>query len=145
MLNKSRYLAVFGLLSVALGLVWGMWFPINKALWTSSYVLLTSGFAAFILATFIYLLDLKQWRLWSAPFLVFGANSIAFFMFAGVVGRLVIMFKIGDVSAKAWLYMHVYQPLFGNVNGSLAYAISFLLLSYLVMLMMFRKHIFWKV
>ncbi|MFQ3193053.1 MAG: putative acyltransferase, partial [Paraglaciecola sp.] len=78
-------------------------------------------------------------------FLVFGANSIAFFMFAGVVGRLVIMFHIGEVSVKTWVYTHIFQSWMSDLNASLAYAISFLLLSYLVMFVMYRKQIFWKV
>ena len=143
--HKAKWLAIWGLIAVLLGELWGIWFPINKALWTSSYVLLTSGYAALVLAVLICVLDIKQWRLWSAPFLVFGANSIAFFMFAGVVGRLVIMFYIGDMNIKAWLFAHIYQPWLGGLNGSLAYAISFLLVSYLVMFTMYRKQIFWKV
>ena len=91
------------------------------------------------------MLDIKQWRLWSAPFLVFGANSIAFFMFAGVVGRLVLMFNIGEVSIKNWIYIHIFQPWLGDLNASLAYAISFLLLSYMVMFVMYHKQILWKV
>lgn len=145
MASKAKWLALCGVIALLLSQVWANYMPINKALWTSSYVLLSSGYAALILAGLMYILDIKQWRLWSAPMLVFGANSIAFFMFAGVVGRLVIMFNIGDVSVKTWLYTHIYQPWLGDLNGSLAYAISFLLLSYLVMFVMYRKHIFWKV
>jgi predicted acyltransferase len=143
--HKAKWLAICGVVALLLGQVWANWLPINKALWTSSYVLLTSGYAALALAGLMYVLDIKQWRLWAAPFLVFGANSIAFFMFAGVVGRLVIMFHIGEVSVKSWLYTHIYQPWLGDLNGSLAYAFSFLLLSYVVMFVMYRKHIFWKV
>jgi predicted acyltransferase len=145
MRHKAKWLAICGVVAVLLGQVWAHWFPINKALWTSSYVLLTSGYAALALAGLMYVLDIKQWRLWAAPFVVFGANSIAFFMFAGVVGRLVIMFHIGEVSVKSWLYTHIYQLWLGDLNASLAYAFSFLLLSYLVMFVMYRKHIFWKV
>jgi predicted acyltransferase len=143
--HKAKWLAICGGVALLLGQVWANWLPINKALWTSSYVLLTSGYAALILAGLMYVLDIKQWRLWAAPFLVFGANSIAFFMFAGVVGRLVIMFHIGEVSVKTWVYTHIFQPWMSDLNASLAYAISFLLLSYLVMFVMYRKQIFWKV
>ncbi|WP_299078217.1 DUF5009 domain-containing protein [uncultured Paraglaciecola sp.] len=142
---KAKFLALFGGGLLLLGLTWSQWLPINKALWTPSYVLLSSGWASLTLAALIYILDIYKLRLWSAPFLVFGANSIAFFMFAGVVGRLVIMFYVGDMSMKAWLFQHLYQPVFGNLNGSLAYALSFLVLSYLVMFAMYRRQIFWKV
>ena len=143
--HKAKSLSIFAVVALVLGQVWANWLPINKALWTSSYVLLSSGYAALVLALLIYVLDIKQWRLWSAPFLVFGANSIAFFMFAGVVGRLVLMFNIGEVSIKNWIYIHIFQPWLGDLNASLAYAISFLLLSYMVMFVMYHKQIFWKV
>ncbi|GAC18922.1 hypothetical protein GARC_1955 [Paraglaciecola arctica BSs20135] len=77
--------------------------------------------------------------------MVFGANSIAFFMFAGVVARLLIMWPIGETSLKTWLFVHVFRPLFGSLNGSLLFALSFLVLSYIFMYWLYRKRIFWKV
>ena len=142
---KLRMLVLAGVLGVGLGELWGLWFPINKALWTSSYVLLSSGYACLVLAALLYLVEIKHYKLWSAPFVVFGANSIAFFMFAGVVGRIFIMLPVGEQSLKTWLYREIFQPIWGDLNGSLAYAICFLLLSYAVMLLMYRKGIFWKV
>jgi len=143
--QQVKQLLFIGLMAVIFGQLLHNWIPINKALWTPSYVILTSGLACVVLALCIYLLDIKHYKAWAAPFVVFGANSIAFFMFAGISGRLLLMIPVAGKPLKAWLYTSIYQPLFGELNGSLAFAISFLLVSYLLMLWMYRKNIFWKV
>lgn len=134
-----------GILLASGGQVLGFALPINKALWTPSYVLLTSGLACLFLSILIWLLDMKKYRLWSAPFVVFGANSILFFMFAGVFARLLLMVPIAESNLKSWIYINLYQPWLGDINASLAFAISFLLVSYAVMFCFYRKSIFWKV
>ena len=144
-LLKVKWLLLFGLIALVMGECWGVYFPINKALWTSSYVLLSSAYACVVLAALIFLIDCKNIKTWSAPFVVFGANSIAFFMFAGVMGRLLIMLPVGDTNLKGWLYTQVFHPLLGDLNGSLAFALGFLVMSYLLMYFMYRRGIFWKV
>src|SRR4029079_18305600 len=64
----------------AAGLVWGLVFPINQGMWTSSYVLFTAGMAALLLAGCIWLVDVKRWDGWSLPALVFGTNPIAAYL-----------------------------------------------------------------
>ena len=145
LLHQVFVLSVVGFISIGLGQLLSYWIPINKALWTASYVILSSGFACVSLAVCLYLVDIKNYRRWASPFVVFGANSIAFFMFAGITGRLLVMVPMGEVPVKTWLYDSFYQPIFGNLNGSLAFAISFLIVSYFVMHWMYRKQIFWKV
>lgn len=142
---KSKALFILGVAVVLLGELWAVYLPINKALWTSSYVLLSSGYACVVLALLIWVIDCKQVKNWSAPFVVFGANSIAFFMFAGIVARLLIMLPAGNTSLKGWIYTQILQPYLGNLNGSLAFALGFLLLSYGSMYLLYRKRIFWKV
>jgi predicted acyltransferase len=80
-----------------------------------------------------------------APLLVFGVNAIALFMLAGVLGRLLIMIPVGETSLKGWLYQYAYQPIFGNYAGSLAFAVSSLLVFYWAMWQMYRRRIIWKV
>ncbi len=142
---KSKALFVTGLLFIIFAELWGAFFPINKALWTSSYVLLSSGYACAVLAALLWIIDVRSHRIWTAPFIVFGANSIAFFMFAGIIARILIIIPVAETTLKSWLYHTIYQPLLGDFNGSLAFAISFLILSYLVMLNLYQKGIFWKV
>jgi len=77
--SKAKKMFIVGALCAAIGELWGLVFPINKALWTSSFVLVTSGWALVILAVLTYLIDMKSYKRWSAPFVVFGANAIFFF------------------------------------------------------------------
>jgi len=144
LIKQVKQLLLIGIIAFISGELLHHWVPINKALWTPSYVILSSGLACMTLALCIYLLDIKGYQIWAAPFVVFGANAIAFFMFAGISGRLLIMIPVADQPLKAG-YNILYEPLLGELNGSLAFAISFLLVSYILMLWMYRKNIFWKV
>lgn len=145
LIQQIKRIAVVGAFLTLFGLLLDLAFPINKILWSPSYVSLTSGIAMLSLALCFYLIDYLKFKSWTSPFIVFGANSIAFFMFAGVVGRLVIMIPMGETSLKGFIFSSVYQPIFGNYSGSLAYAISFLALSYVVFHVMYKRNIIWKV
>lgn len=92
-----------------------------------------------------YILDIRKVRLWSAPFLVFGANAILFFMFAGVIARILIMIPVGETSLKGVIFSKALQPLLGNYLGSFTFSLLFLSLSYLVMYACYKRGIFWKV
>ncbi len=134
-----------GMLIAASGHYLSSLIPINKPLWTPSYVLLSSGLAISLLALLVYILDIRKARNWFAPFVVFGTNAIAFFMFAGVFARILIMIPVADSTLKKWLYQHLFQPVFGNYFGSFCFALAFLVVSYLVMYVLYRRQIFWKV
>ncbi|AWL13111.1 Alpha-N-acetylglucosaminidase [Saliniradius amylolyticus] len=143
--DKIRYLLGLGAILVIAGQSLSAVMPINKALWTPSFVVLSSGWACVSLALCLWLIDDRGYRRWCAPFIVFGANAIAFFMFAGVAGRLVIMLPWGEQSLKGAFYQTLLAPHLGNYIGSLAYGILFLLVSYILMYWMYRNHWFWKV
>jgi predicted acyltransferase len=74
--EKVLWLAIFGLALLGLGILWGFYFPINKKIWTSSYVLVTGGLSAMIMALFYWIIDLKGYKKWAFPFVVIGLNSI---------------------------------------------------------------------
>tara|TARA_R110002126_G_scaffold98045_14_gene228108 strand:+ start:1174 stop:2367 length:1194 start_codon:yes stop_codon:yes gene_type:complete len=143
--QKIRGLLLPGVIAVWLAELWHFSLPVNKSLWTPSFVLLSSGYCAIALAACIWLCDVKRWRRWSAPFVVFGANAILFYMLAGVVARVLDMVRFADTSLKGWLFSEVFQPVFGNLNGSLAFALSFLALSYLLMHWCYRRGFIFKV
>jgi predicted acyltransferase len=92
--RKVLGLVVAGVASLGLGWIWDVAFPVNKLLWTSSYVLVAGGLSSLLLALFYWVLDVKKWRRWSFPFIVIGANAIGVYAFAGfinfsdVAGRL---------------------------------------------------------
>ena len=97
---KAAGMAAAGVVAVVLGLAWGRWFPINKALWTSSYVVFTAGAALLILAACFWLVEIRQWRRWATPFVVFGTNAIAAFVLSTFVARLLHLDN-GDGHAMA--------------------------------------------
>ena len=87
--KKALYLSVAGLLLILTGWIWGFIFPINKNLWTSSFVLFTGGWSLLLLAIFYFVIDVKQIKTWSMPFVWLGCNSILIYMAAhGVVNFL---------------------------------------------------------
>ncbi|QDP02147.1 acyltransferase family protein [Thalassotalea sp. PS06] len=143
--SKAKKMFIVGALCAAIGELWGLVFPINKALWTSSFVVMSSGWALLTLAFLTWLIDIKGKKYWSAPFVVCGANAIFFYMFAGVLARLLMMIPIADTSLGGWLFSDVLQPIFGNYNGSLMFALSFLFISYWVLDYLYRRKIFFKV
>lgn len=145
LVQKIRGLLLCGVIAVWLAELWHFSLPINKSLWTPSFVLLSSGYCAIALAACLWLCDVKRWRRWSAPFVVFGANAILFFMFAGLAARALMMLSVGDASLQSWLFSTLYQPVFGDYNGSLAFALSFLLLSYLLMHWCYKRGYIFKV
>jgi predicted acyltransferase len=152
--NRERmvlHMLLFGLGGVLGGLTWDMTFPINKSIWTSSYVLYSGGLALLTLGVFIWLMDIKGYKKWAQPFIVYGMNPLFIYVLAGVVARTMIYlirFKTEDggiISLKTWLYDAVFQPVFGNVNGSLMFAILLIVLYWALGLFLFRKKIFIKI
>ena len=79
-------------------------------LWTPTFVLLSSGFTALILGLFLWLTEMKRYRLWTAPLLVFGVNAILFFMLAGVAARVLSMVPVAGTTLGNWLYRSTFQP-----------------------------------
>ncbi len=122
-----------------------IWFPINKNLWSPSYVLLSSGLAMLVLALAVWLVDIKGYKLWTAPFLVFGNNAIALFMLSGFIARLLIMIKTDGVSLKTSIYAYFSLISDEAKFNSLIFAIAFMLFMYWPLYWMYRKRIFWKV
>lgn len=143
--KKVRLMLVLAITLLFAGHLLDLSFPINKSLWTSSFVLVSSGWALVVLALLTWVIDIKGWKRWSAPFVVLGTNAILFYLFSAVLARVLLMIPIEKISMQGWIYTQIYQPMFGSLNGSLAYAISFLCLSYLVMHWCYKKQLFLKI
>lgn len=142
---KIRVLLLGGVVAVWIAELLHPALPINKILWTPTFVLLSSGYTALLLGATIWLTEIKGYRLWSAPLVVFGVNAILFFMLAGVAARILSMIPVAGSTLGNWLFATVFQPLLGNYNGSLGFALVFLLLSYLAMLWCYRRGFIFKV
>lgn len=134
-----------GIAVLVAGYILSIWIPVNKTIWTPSYVLVTAGVALLFLGFCMFLIDMKKVKNWSAPFVVFGANAIAFFMMAGVLGRLILMPMVDDMRLKSWIYAEFFAPVFGDLNGSLIYSIVLVAIYFIPMYVMYRKGVFWKV
>ena len=135
---------------VVAGWAWNYWFPVNKALWTSSYVVLTAGMALQLLACCYWLIDLKGYRRWAFPFVVFGTNALAVFFLTGLCAKLLGIVKLAGADGKpVALQTAIYRSLFASwlapVNASLAFALCFVLVWLGLMWLLYRRNIFIKV
>lgn len=149
--TKAIGMAIIGILAVIAGQTCHLWFPINKKLWTSSFVLLTSGLALIFLALLYWLADIKQFRNkgWTTPLLVFGKNAIAAYFFSEAVAALSYAIKIhsqsqGTTTLQDNVYSTVFAPLAGPAMSSLLYALTYVALCWLAMALLYRKGIFLK-
>jgi len=144
--ERAVVLFFAGNVLMAAGLAWNAAFPINKNLWTSSYVLFMGGMAMVGLAMCHWLVDVKSATGWTRPFTVFGMNAIAAFFLSGVFARLLILVKApGGTTAKGWIYDGAFASWLTPVNASLAFAIAFVLLWWGIMEVFYRRKVFIKV
>jgi predicted acyltransferase len=132
---------------ILVGLLWSIWFPINKSLWTSSYVLFTAGAALQLLAGLYWLLDVKKWRGWARPAVVFGRNAIAVFVLSGLAAKSLILYEVERADGSlASLYQLLYETAFaswaGPLRGSLLFAMATILFWWLAMWVLYRRRIF---
>ena len=138
-----------GSLLLAGGLVWDGAFPINKSIWTSSYVLFTAGFGSLILALCYWSVDVKGWKWWTKPFVVYGMNALGLYVLSAFVTRLTLAPLIagpgGPISTKEWLYNAAFVPLFSPINASVAWALFYVLFWLGIMWIFYNKKIFIKV
>ena len=139
-----------GVALIVAGQIWNLWFPINKKLWTSSFVLFTAGCAVICLAVCYWITDVKQHRgWWTKPLLVFGTNAIAAYALAELLSSLLYSIPIHGGRRVLTLQDYLYHLLFGGIApkelGSLFYAIAFVCLCWLPIYWLYRKRIFLKV
>ncbi len=147
--RKTVGMLAGGAAGVLLGLAWNEVFPINKNLWTSSYVVFTAGMALLVLAACYWLVDVKGRRRWAFPFVVLGVNAIAAFFLSGIMARLLTLVKwagpAGDVTLKGWLYDRAFASWLAPLDASLAFALCFVLFWVGVTWAMYRGRLFIKV
>ncbi|RFP66049.1 DUF1624 domain-containing protein [Hymenobacter lapidiphilus] len=139
------FVAATGL--IVAGLIWNMWFPINKSLWTSSYVLYTGGLATATLALLYWLCDVRGRRGWWTAFgQVYGVNAITVFFLSGIVAKTLNAVHVGEgVPLKAWLYNTFFTPYCSPVNASLAGALVCVLIWFGVLWGMYKKGVIIKI
>ena len=149
------HLFVVAALLILAGLSWDMVFPINKKIWTSSYVLYTSGIATMVLSVLIYFIELKKvsgW--WTNFFEVFGKNPLFIFVLSGVWVKLYMLIHVSGelvdgkpsfTNGYAWLYTHIFQRIFGDYPGSLLFAVAHVMVFWSVGYILDKKKIYVRV
>lgn len=135
-LKKALWMGIAGIISLGLGGLWGLLFPINKNLWTSSFVLYTGGWSLLLLALFYLIIDVWGWKKWAFFFIVIGMNSITIYMFqAGIINfRSSTEFFFGGIIKS---FSENWQPLIG--------AIGYTTVCWVFLYILYKKKIFLKV
>ncbi len=149
-LEKVSAMFFFGVCLTAVGWIWNFWFPINKSLWTSSYVVYMAGLALCFLGFCYWLIDIKGYKKWTKPFVIFGSNALALYFLSSIFARILINIKWLDADGKAthvqkWIFDNLFAPLASPINASLIYAVSYIFLWLFLMWILYRKRIFIKV
>ena len=149
-IEKVVGMFVAGAVCVALGWMWNKFFPINKPLWTSSYVFFTAGLGLQLLALCYWVIDIKGYRRWAWPFEVFGVNALALFVGSALMVKLMGLIRVprGDgtqISSQGWIFRNLFLTWASPINASLSYAIAFILLWLFLMWLLYRKRIYIKV
>ena len=145
-----RRLFGVGIACVVAGELWGLIFPINKKLWTSSYVLLTVGLAMIVFGACCWLFDVRgKGRMWSKPAVVFGSNAIVAYFFSEIVAILGWTVKVDHNGTKMTVASLIQDTCFNWIRpaqvASLAYSLAFVAMCYVVAWLLYRRRIFIKI
>lgn len=148
--QKAALMAAAGIAAMAVGLAWDLAFPINKNLWTSSYAWFMGGAGTVLLAACYWAIDVKSWRLWTKPFVVLGVNAIVLFVLSGLSEKILLLVKVAGPAGKPlslymFIYRRWYEPLAAPNNASLLFALTYLLVLYGILWVMYRRRVFLKV
>jgi predicted acyltransferase len=147
--QTSIDLVLFGLCCLVISIIWDVAFPINKKLWTSSYVVFTTGWALVLLAACYELIEVRLIKRWSKPFEIMGLNAIALFVSSVILIKITAKTQIGtgetSISIYNWIYQNIFASWAENLNGSFFFGIVTVLLWYGFAVVMYRKNWFIKV
>jgi len=143
-LEKVSLLMVFGFISVAVGYAWGLTFPVNKNLWTSSYVLVTSGLGSLLLGTMYYVIDIKNYTSGTKPWIIFGSNAIAIYFISDVISYLFYLIPIGGMALNEH-FVSVFTGMgLAPKFVSMLYAMLFVSINFGIASLLYKKKIFIK-
>jgi predicted acyltransferase len=147
--EKISLFMLWGFALFTAGYVWGWFFTINKALWTSSYALLVGGLAMMVFASVYWLIDIKGYKRFTHLFVVYGVNPLIVFFLSGVLSRALDIYTLSaggqSISVKQFLFENIFLAVASPVNASLLYSVVWVLAWFVVLSLMYKKNIFIKV
>ena len=145
--------AIIGIALLSTGLLWSIVFPINKSLWTSSYVLYTAGIATICLTLLYWIIDVLNYKKWIKLFLIWGVNPMIVFFFSGIIPRVLSAIKIKNpeiatekINLQSYIYNHNIVPLFSNpLDASLTYALVYAVFWSFILWIFYKNKMIFKV
>ncbi|MDQ8154587.1 MAG: DUF5009 domain-containing protein [Gemmatimonadota bacterium] len=148
--DRLNAMFAVGALMMVAGLMWNWSFPINKGLWTSSYVLFSAGMAAAAIATITWIIDVQRVTWWTRPLVIYGVNPIVAFVGSGMMARIIYsLWKIDVDGTPVAVQSVVYKAAFASWleprNASFAFALCFVLCWYAVLAALYRRNLILKV
>ena len=148
--DRLNGLFAVGALAMVVGLMWHWVFPINKSLWTSSYVVFTGGMACVALAACMWIIDVRGVKGWTRPFAIYGTNPMIAFLGSGLMARMIYsILKVRQDGRTVSLQAAVHQTLFASWlpprAASLAFALAFVSLWYAILWALWKRNVVFKV
>ncbi len=138
-------LMMAGAVLILVALTWHMAFPINKKIWTSSFVVLTVGIDMMILSLLIYLIEIRKKQRWTYFFIVFGRNPLFIYIMSGILIQIMLMIPVGNRNLAGWLYRDVLRSVMSPVNASLFFALFYMMLNWLIGYFLDKKKLYIRV
>jgi predicted acyltransferase len=144
--TQTRLLAMAGVFCLVLGAAWDLNFPINKALWTSSFVLYSGGWAIVLLSLLYWIIDVQQVSSWTKPIVIFGVNPMLVFFFSGIIPRALNMIEVDGKGITAFLQDYLFASRISDPYlASLAGALCYLLIWYVILRFFYQRGRVFKV
>ncbi len=148
-----KKITIIGLGLVIFGLIWSIRFPINKSLWSSSFVLYTSGLATISFCMLYYIIEIAHYKKWTKLFLIWGVNPMIVFFFSGIIPRMLTMTKVDHpvlpgelLGFQSYFYNYGIVPYFENPkNASLFYALIYTIFWSIILWQFYKNKLFFKV
>lgn len=149
-LERVTGLFVVGNFAVLTGLLMGIWFPINKNLWTSSFVVFTAGMALVLLGMCYWLIDVRGYRRWAKPFVIYGTNPLLAYLLSTLMDKAMLSIVVtaddgSRVVLKRYLFENYFLSLASRAHAALLYAVLYVLLWLGLMAILYRRRIFVKI
>ncbi|MDX6182008.1 DUF5009 domain-containing protein [Flavobacterium sp. Fl-77] len=151
--EKAKKMAIISIILIVLGLLWSMVFPINKSIWTSSYVLFAAGFTTLFLTFFYYIIDIKNRQKGTQLFVIWGVNPMIVFFGSGIIPRMLSMITFENpkeidatINLQNYLYQYWIVPFFTNpMMASLAGALVYVLIWFGILWVFYKNKLIFKV